>query len=292
MPLIRTPDDQFEDLIDFPFEPQYIDVNGNRIHYVEVGSGSPVLCLHGEPTWSFLYRHMLPLLGEKHRAIAFDFVGFGRSDKYSLMDEYSFELHQQTLVGFVEALDLRDITLVVHDWGGLVGLPTVQQLEDRIANLVILNTFLPTGAEPKSRAFKLWRQMAEKVAPNLQVGRVMQSALPEGIDATVIAGYAAPFPELEHRAGAAAWPLMVPMEPGTPIGTIMENAQQYFKEAWKKPALIMFATDDPILGAAAPFFQQLLPHASNVEIAQGGHFLQETQGPTLAQHILEFLEQA
>lgn len=292
MPLIRTPDEYFSELPDYPFESRYTTVNGHRIHYVETGSGAPILCLHGEPTWSFLYRHMLTALSDEHRAIAFDFVGFGRSDKYNRMNEYSFELHQQTLLGFVDALDLRDMTLVVHDWGGLVGLPSIASMEARISSLVILNTFLPTGAEPKSRGFLAWRRMVERAAPDLQVDRVLRSALPETIAEGIINGYAAPFPTLEHRAGAAAWPLMIPMEIGTVIGTIMKDAQDYLSTSWHKPTLIMFATDDPILGAAAPFFAQLIPHATRIDIEHGGHFLQETQSAVLVQHIKHFLEQA
>ena len=152
MPVYRTPDDRFADLPDFPFDPHYVEINGLRIHYVEEGVGEAVLCLHGEPTWSFLYRTMIPPLAERHRVLAPDFVGFGRSDKFTEQDEYSFDLHADTLRGFVEALDLHDVTLVVHDWGGLVGLAVAAAHPERFARLVIMNTFLPTGEEEGARS--------------------------------------------------------------------------------------------------------------------------------------------
>lgn len=289
MPIIRTPDDRFEHLPDFPFVSHYLTWDDKRIHYIDEGQGDPILCLHGEPTWAFLYRHMIPTLSAQHRVIAFDFIGFGKSDKYTDMNEYSFDLHQQTLLHVVEALDLRNITLVVHDWGGLVGLPTVSKMEDRIANLVILNTFLPAGDTPPSRGFKAWRAMVEQAGMSLPIEAIMQQALPKDTPAEVIAGYNAPFPSDDYKAGAAIWPLMVPTTPEEPIAQIMLAARQFFSQ-WQKPTLVMFASDDPILGRGGPFFQQLIPHAQYIEIDSGGHFLQDPRGPELANHVLTFLK--
>lgn len=289
MPIIRTPDDRFENLADYPFEPHYLDFDGKRIHYIDEGQGTPILCLHGEPTWSYLYRHMIPLFAEKHRAISFDFIGFGKSDKFSEMDEYSFELHQQTLLHVVETLDLQNMTLIVHDWGGLIGLPTLAKIEARVANLVILNTFLPAGDLPVSRGFQAWHTMVKKAGKSLAIDRLMQNALPEGTPAEVFAAYDAPFASDDHRAGAAMWPLMVPTEADDPLVPIMLETRQ-FLSSWQKPTLIMFATDDPILGKGAPFFQQLIPHATSIDIPEGGHFLQDSQGPLLAKHVLELIE--
>ncbi len=291
MPIIRTPDERFENLSDFPFTPHYLEWEGKRIHYLDESRGTPILCLHGEPTWSFLYRRMIPTLAEQHRVVAFDFIGFGKSDKYTEMDEYSFDLHQQTLLHVVETLDLRDITLIVHDWGGLIGLPTVSKMADRIANLVILNTFLPIGEPITSRGFKAWRAMVEQAGRALPIDAIMQQALPPDTPAEIIAGYNAPFPSDDYKAGAAVWPLMIPTTPEDPIAQIMVQARKDFAQ-WQKPTLIMFATDDPILGRGAPFFQQLIPHASYIEIAEGGHFLQDPQGPMLAKHILDFFADA
>lgn len=291
MPIIRTPEEPFENLPDYPFQPHYLEFDDKRIHYVDEGAGSPILCLHGEPTWAFLYRHMIPLLATQHRVLAFDFVGFGRSDKYSEPEEYSFDLHQNTLIHFIEQLDLQNITLIVHDWGGLVGLPTVAKLENRIDRIVILNTFLPTGEEPPSRGFLAWHAMVQRAAPDLPIGAIMRQALPDGVAEEVIAAYEAPFPDVPYRAGASIWPLMVPIKPDDPLAQIMQSARQYFT-TWTKPVLVMFATDDPILGAAAPLFTTLMPHAQRIDLEAGGHFLQESQGATLAQHILDFMGQA
>ena len=175
MPVYRTPDDRFADLPGFPFEPHYVEINGMRIHYVDEGEGETVLCLHGEPTWSYLYRKVIPPLAAQHRVVTMDFVGFGRSDKFTEMDAYSFGLHTDTLRGFVEVLDLHAVTLVVHDWGGLVGLAVAAEAPDRFARLVIMNTFLPTGAEPPSAAFLQWRQFVE-AHPDLDVGRAVAGA--------------------------------------------------------------------------------------------------------------------
>jgi haloalkane dehalogenase len=148
MAVIRTPDERFDNLPDFSFVPHYVEINGLRIHYVDEGKGETVLCLHGVPTWSFLYRKMVPILATKHRVIAMDFVGFGRSDKFTERDEYSFQMHMDMLAGFIKALALDKVTLVVHDWGGRIGLGLVGKIQERFARLVIMNTGLPTAEGP------------------------------------------------------------------------------------------------------------------------------------------------
>src|SRR5579859_4532933 len=160
MPVIRTPDERFHNLAQFPFQPRYVEVNGMRIHYVDEGRGEVILCLHGEPSWSYLYRKMIPILARHARVIAMDFVGFGRSDKYTERDEYSFQMHRDTLVGFINALELEQITLVVQDWGGLIGLRVASEMPEKFARLVIMNTGLPTGDEPMGKAFMRWREFA------------------------------------------------------------------------------------------------------------------------------------
>ncbi len=292
MPVYRTPDDRFAGLPGFPFDPHYVEINGLRIHYVDEGAGETVLCLHGEPTWSFLYRKMIPPLAARHRVLAPDFVGFGRSDKFTERDEYSFELHTDTLRGFVEALDLRDVTLVVHDWGGLVGLAVAAAHPERFARLVIMNTFLPTGEEQKSAAFLRWRQFVE-AHPDLDVGRVvaMGTAHPEAVPRHA---YDAPFPTAASKAGAAAWPLMVPMTPADPVAPAMRRAREQLA-AWNKPAFVLFADEDPVLGRAHPFFRDLIPTTAaepEVLIKDASHFLQEDQGEQIATHILAFIERS
>src|SRR5579864_4178610 len=153
MPIIRTPEERFANLPDFPYQPHYVDVDGVRIHYIDEGAGEAILCLHGEPSWSYLYRKMIPILSRQHRVLAMDFVGFGRSDKYTERSEYSFAMHHDTVVGFIDALGLDAITLVVQDWGGLIGLTVAAEMQDRFARLVIMNTGLPTGDQPMGRGF-------------------------------------------------------------------------------------------------------------------------------------------
>ncbi len=292
MPVFRTPDDRFAGLPGFPFTPHYVDVNGLRIHYVDEGTGAPILCLHGEPTWSYLYRKMIPPLAEKHRVVAFDFVGFGRSDKLTEASEYSFDLHRETMRGVLEALDLRGLTLVVHDWGGLVGLKVATEMPDRIDRLVVLNTFLPDGTERKSEAFLQWRNFVART-PDLPVGRLVAlgTADPSRVPPEVQAAYDAPFPDAASKAGAAVWPLMVPMTPDDPVARAMVEARRGLA-GWHKPAFVLFSDADPILGAAHRFFKTLLPTAGDQPetfIEGAGHFLQEEAGERIAPHILAFM---
>ena len=289
----RTPEHRFKNLLDFPFAPQYATVQDNlRMHYVDEGEGAPILCLHGAPTWAYLYRHMIPPLAERHRVVVPDFVGFGRSDKLTAVDDYSFALHYDALAAFIEALDLTDVTLVVQDWGGLLGLAYAARQPTRIARLVVLNTFLPTGDEEKSTAFLAWRRFVENT-PDLPIGQIVRRGLadPDRLSDAEAAAYDAPFPTPESKAGAVAWPLLVPMVPEGPVSDAMREARRQLAE-WSKPAFVLFAPDDPILGGARDFFLDLLPTAReqpDVTIDDAGHFLQEEQGPTIAQHVLDFM---
>jgi haloalkane dehalogenase len=289
----RTPEHRFESLLDFPFAPQYATVRDDlRMHYVDEGEGTPILCLHGAPTWAYLYRHMIPPLAERHRVVVPDFVGFGRSDKLTAVDGYSFALHYDTLAAFVEALDLTDVTLVVQDWGGLLGLAYAARQPTRIARIVVLNTFLPTGDEEKSTAFLAWRRFVENTH-DLPIGQIVRRGLadPDRLSDAEASAYDAPFPTPESKAGAVAWPLLVPMAPGGPVSDAMRETRRQLSE-WSKPAFVLFAPDDPILGGARDFFLDLLPTAREqpaVTIDDAGHFLQEEQGPTIAQHVLDFM---
>ena len=178
MPVIRTPEDRFKDLPDFPFQPHYLDIDDLRIHYLDEGESQVILCLHGEPSWSYLYRKMIPILSKNHRVLAMDFVGFGRSDKFTERSEYSFQMHHDTIIRFIRALKLEQITLVVQDWGGLLGLTVASEMPELFTRLVIMNTGLPTGDEPMGKGFMRWREFASS-SSDLPVGLVIQNGTAE-----------------------------------------------------------------------------------------------------------------
>jgi len=293
MPVVRTPDEHFSRLPDFSFTPHYIDVNGLRIHYVDEGKGETMLCLHGEPSWSFLYRKMITPMSEKHRVIAMDFVGFGRSDKFVEREAYTFNMHLDTLMGFIKAMDLEQITVVVQDWGGLIGLAAVAHMPEYFARLIIMNTFLPTGKSKPSEAFLAWRSYVEN-HPDLQIGRSILGGMahPENITKEVVAAYEAPFPDIKYKAGAAMWPLLVPISPDDPASAEMQHAREVLSK-WDKPALIMFSDKDPITGGGDKFFRSLIPTAKDqpeIVIKDAGHFLQEEKGEEISQHIRDFIK--
>jgi haloalkane dehalogenase len=293
MDAFRTPDDRFEGLPGFDFEPHYAEVNGLRMHYVDEGAGEPVVCFHGEPTWAYLYRKMVPpLTAAGRRVIAPDYVGFGRSDKPTERSWYTYDRHVEHVSELLEELDLRDATVVVQDWGGPIGLRWAVENEDRVGSLVILNTGLFTGGQRASEAFMAWRDFAER-NPDLPVGFVIQSATKSELPQEVLDAYEAPFPNVESKAGAAQFPLLVPLEEGDPGAAEMRAVSEHLAR-WKKPALVCFSDSDPIFTPrAGQRFVDHIPGAAPLYVTEGAaHFLQEDKGEEIAGAIDEFLTSA
>jgi haloalkane dehalogenase len=295
--LLRTPDERFANLPGWTFQPRYLHIGDARIHYIDEGnhaSGETILCLHGEPSWSYLYRKMIPPLAAQHRVIAFDWIGFGRSDKYVEIEDYTFDMHYATLKAVITALDLHNITLVCQDWGGILGLPCAvdADMTDRFARLVIMNTGLPRG-DKISEGWMAWYNFAKKAGREIPVGLLFTRSLAPGntLPDEVVAAYDAPFPDSSYKAGVAAFPLLVPISPDHPTVPHMLRARDGLSR-WSKPALVMFSDSDPVTGGGERSFLKMIPTASAQPyepITNAGHFLQEEQGEEIARRVLAFM---
>ena len=294
MDILRTPDDRFADLPGYAFAPHYVDLDGGlRMHYVDEGprDAAPVLMLHGEPSWSYLYRKMIPVITAAGlRAVAPDLVGFGRSDKPASQDDYSYAAHVGWITAFVEQLDLRGITLVCQDWGGLIGLRIAAEHPDRFARIVAANTFLPTGDTHPGDAFLRWQEFSQK-APSLPIGNIVNGGCTTDLPPEIIAAYDAPFPDDSYKAGARVFPLLVPTRPDDPASDANRRAWEVLTR-WEKPFLTAFSDGDPITRGADRRFHELVPGTKGMPhttIAGGGHFLQEDRGEELASAVIDFI---
>jgi len=288
---LRTPQDRFAALPDFGYPPRYADVGGLRMAYVAAGppDGEPVLLLHGEPSWSFLYRKVLPVLADAGlRAIAADLVGFGRSDKPAEMSDHSYARHVEWVRALAfDALGLSGVTLVGQDWGGLIGLRLVAEHPGRFARVVAANTGLPTGDHPMPEIWLRFREVV-RTAPVLGISRLVQAGCRSVLAGEVLAAYEAPFPDESFKAGPRVMPSLVPTTPGDPASAANRAAWQQLS-AWDKPFLVAFSDSDPITGAMAPILKAAVPGAAETVIEGAGHFLQEDAGERLGTVIVDFI---
>lgn len=294
---LRTPDERFANLPDYPFAPHYVDLDGLRMHYVDERPAGPaptetVLMLHGEPTWSYLYRKMIPIVvSAGYRVVAPDLIGFGKSDKPTNPASYSYQQYVSWLTAFVQTLDLQTITLVCQDWGGLLGLRLAAENERRFVRICAANTGLPTGDQPPSDAFLQWQQFSQ-VIPELPVGMIVSGGCVRKLPADVVAAYDAPFPDETYKTAARLFPKLVPTSPDDPAAPANRAAWQTLMR-WQKPFLTAFSDGDPITAGGDRYFQKLVPGARDQPhqtLTGGGHFLQEDVGEQWAELIVQFIQ--
>lgn len=280
---LRTPESRFANLPDFPFTPHYVEdlpgFEGLRMAYLDEGPRDAThtfLCVHGQPTWSFLYRSMIPVFtAAGHRVVAPDLFGFGRSDKPTDDTVYTFDFHRRSLLAFIRHLDLSNITLVVHDWGGILGLTLPPVESERYGRLVVMNTALATGKVPPSKGFLEWREWVAKT-PDMAVGRLMGRACPRLSEAER-AAYDAPFPDIRHKAGVRQFPALVPTEPDAPGTAEALQAQDFWTNRWKGQSFMAVGMQDPVLGPPAMRYLARVIHGCPppYEIEEAGHFVPE-----------------
>jgi haloalkane dehalogenase len=302
MTVVSTPEERFDDVPDYDYEPRYVDVadgvpnDVDELRMAWVDAGDPAadetfLCLHGEPTWGFLYRKMVPGLAERGRVVVPDAIGFGRSDKFTDRDDYTFDLHYEALGTFLEELDLEDVTLVCQDWGGIIGLSYAAHNPERIARFVAMNTNVPPGDQEMPEAWEQFHAFVERV-DELPIPMLIDNATAADLSDEELAAYEAPFPDEASKAGAYEWPEMVPRKGGGAGHDRVLSARERLRE-WDEPAFVLFADSDPITRPARDDLRSLVPTASDqpetwVEGAM--HFLQEDAGPEIAAGIVAFVD--
>ena len=289
MDIYRTPEERFEVLPDFPFAPNYLEQDGLRMHYLDEGEGDPVLLLHGEPTWSFLYRKLIPPLQRVARCIAPDYFGFGRSDKPTDRDWYSYDRHTESLARFVRELDLKDTTVVVQDWGGPLGFRFAVENPERVARLVVMNTGI--GARAPSEEWLRFQAFMQRVDTDIVPGQLVRLSLVQPTTDEVIAGYDAPFPVPESRIGVVQFPELVATSSDHPSAAAMLSVREQLR-SFERPALVLFGDSDPIFSRrAAEVMAELLPRAELDPPVEGaGHFLQEDRGDWIGERIADWLK--
>ena len=298
MKSLRTPDDRFESLPGYSFAPHYLTIADGeggelRMHYLDEGPSDalPVLLMHGEPSWSYLYRKMIPgLVAAGYRVIAPDLIGFGRSDKPTERDDYTYQRHMDWISDWLTQMNMQNIVLFCQDWGGLLGLRLLAEHSQRFAGVVAANTFLPTGDVPAGEAFMSWQDFSQTV-PEFPVGGIIKGATVSELSSEVIAAYDAPFPDESYKAGARQFPMLVPITPDNP-------ASQANRDAWDvlssltTPFLTAFSDKDPVSAGGDKYFQKRIPGCNNqhhVTTKDGGHFLQEDKGEELAEVVIDFI---
>jgi haloalkane dehalogenase len=288
MPDLATDLDRLEDLPGFPYEQRTVDVDGHEMAYVDEGEGEETfLLVHGEPTWSYLYRKMIPMLAERGRVLAPDLVGFGASSKPADDEAHTYELHARTLTGFVEALDLDGVTLVGQDWGGPFGFHVAARQPERFARLVAANTFLPDGTTELPEAWHDFHDFVQRT-PDVPVGFLVRRGCATELDEDVVAAYDAPFPDEEHKAGARRLPELVPRSTDHPAAAPIRETRKRL-QGLEKPTYCAFAEDDPIMRPAAEPMSEILD-AEVDWISDAAHFIQEDAGEEVAERIVDFVE--
>lgn len=295
MKILRTPDDRFENLPDYAFAPHYVNIqDGLRLHYVDEGprDGRVVIMMHGEPSWSFLYRHMISAVSKAgYRVLAPDLIGFGRSDKPSDISDYTYTRHVAWIQNWFDQMDVTDAVLFCQDWGGLIGLRLVADNADKFAGVVAGNTFLPTGDRDPGEAFKKWREFS-KTVPEFPVGGVIRGATVKPLGEGVEEAYNAPYPDESYKAGARIFPSLVPTS--SDMDGVADNLKAWeVFQAWDKPFLTAFSDQDPITAGGDKVFQKRIPGCQGQPhklLKGGGHFLQEDVHDELSEMIIGFCE--
>jgi haloalkane dehalogenase len=298
MKVLRTPDERFQDLPGYSYSPNYLDVpdgegDSLRVHYLDEGpQGSDiVLLMHGEPSWSYLYRKMIPIIvAEGFRAVAPDLIGFGRSDKPAHRDDYTYQRHVDWMQTLIDHMNLINITLVCQDWGGLIGLRLLADNPGRFSRVVTANTGLPTGDQKMPDAFLAWRKFSQET-PEFPVSTIVNAGCVNPLSSEVKAAYDAPFPDESYKEGARIFPSLVPASPDDPAAPANRKAWEVLK-AFDKPFLTAFSDSDPITRGGENVFHRLIPGAQgqlHAVIKGGGHFIQEDCGEELAQVVVDFI---